>query len=214
MFAGITLRPSQPQPELPQPRSPFAGIKAGLEQTAMPTPLERAVERVARAVVDIRKLRGQGYEPLPHQKIARDDAIKGLAAVHPDAPRDLGRAFEAHPELIDEPAKGRTAATIRAMQFEADLRAEAGQRADRFVTEWRQQVERYRGFQKAGDHDAADHARSRMAGMAKSLERDPQLESLLRNRRIDLGLKPESGGGLSHDLQDYLGLSRERGIGR
>lgn len=50
--------------------------------------------------------------------------------------------------------------------------------------------------------------------MAKSLHRDPQLESLLKNRRLELGIKMPSGQSLSHELQDVLALSRSRGIGR
>jgi len=53
-----------------------------------------------------------------------------------------------------------------------------------------------------------------MTGMAKSLERDPQLESLLRNRVKELGIRSSGGASLSHDLQNWLGLSRGRGLGR
>jgi hypothetical protein len=53
-----------------------------------------------------------------------------------------------------------------------------------------------------------------MATMAKSLERDPQLESLLRNRMKELGIRPAGGASLSHDLQRWLSLSRERRLGR
>jgi hypothetical protein len=40
----------------------------------------------------------------------------------------------------------------------------------------------------------------------------PQLESLLQNRRAELGLKSTGTGSLSHDLQRHLGLSRGIGI--
>jgi hypothetical protein len=59
---------------------------------------------------------------------------------------------------------------------------------------------------------ARDEARANLSNMAKSLHRDPQLESLLQNRRADLGLKPSATGSLSHDLQQYLGRSRGMGI--
>ena len=50
--------------------------------------------------------------------------------------------------------------------------------------------------------------------MAKSLQRDPQLESLLRNRMKELGLSSQGSASLSHDLQDYLSPSRSRCLGR
>ena len=49
--------------------------------------------------------------------------------------------------------------------------------------------------------------------MAKSLHRDPQLESLLRNRVKDLGISKVGGASLSHELLNSPGLSRGRGLG-
>ena len=51
-----------------------------------------------------------------------------------------------------------------------------------------------------------------MAGMAKSLERDPQVESILRGRTRELGL--EIGMERSRDLNLSRELSRDLGIGR
>ena len=45
------------------------------------------------------------------------------------------------------------------------------------------------------------------------LERDPQVDSLLRARRRDLGLPAEMGRGVGQDLSDYLGIGRDRGLG-
>jgi hypothetical protein len=39
----------------------------------------------------------------------------------------------------------------------------------------------------------AGQVKNRMGAMAKSLERDPQVESLLRGRRAELGLPVEMG---------------------
>ncbi len=61
--------------------------------------------------------------------------------------------------------------------------------------------------------DAADRTRASLRDMAKSLQRDPQLESLLRNRRTELGLSSRAKESLSHELAEHLGLSRSRGIG-
>ena len=53
-----------------------------------------------------------------------------------------------------------------------------------------------------------------MAGLAKSLERDAQMESLLRPRarELGLGIGMEPGRGLSRELSDWFGLSRGRGL--
>ncbi|WP_232793137.1 hypothetical protein [Caulobacter hibisci] len=49
--------------------------------------------------------------------------------------------------------------------------------------------------------------------MAKSLQRDPQMESLLRGRRAELGLPPEMGRSVGQGLIEYLGIGRGRGLG-
>ena len=54
-----------------------------------------------------------------------------------------------------------------------------------------------------------------MGDMAKSLERDPQLESILADRKRDLGITFESGRRLGLELAFSRGLDlgRGRGIG-
>jgi hypothetical protein len=52
-----------------------------------------------------------------------------------------------------------------------------------------------------------------MADMAKGLERDPQMESILRNRKLELGITLESTRSLGDDLTFSLGLGRGRGLG-
>ena len=54
-----------------------------------------------------------------------------------------------------------------------------------------------------------------MGDMAKSLERDPQLESILANRKKDLGIEIDSGRRLGLELAFSHGidLGRGRGLG-
>jgi len=217
-FAG--LRPRQvPEPEpisVPKARGMFDGLRIAPTNVVVPerpSPLDRAVERFARAMVDIGRSRARGHEALPHQRVALDAAIEALETHKPGSARDLARVFEASPALIEEAAVGRTANAIRAMQLETEIRVDAGQRADRFVTEWqrlRSQRDKLPGWQ---NEDARHKVEAKMTAMGKELARDPQVESLLRNRRIELGLKPATGASLSHDIQSWLGLSRGRGIG-
>jgi hypothetical protein len=53
--------------------------------------------------------------------------------------------------------------------------------------------------------------RSAMGDMAKSLERDPQLESILASRRRDLGIAFESGHRLGQELAFAHGIDLGRG---
>lgn len=56
-----------------------------------------------------------------------------------------------------------------------------------------------------------------MSGLAKSLERDPQAESLVRNRSRELGIGQElrRGQSIARELQEEMTRSRQisRGIG-
>ena len=65
------------------------------------------------------------------------------------------------------------------------------------------------------DHEDSAAARlsDRMLGMARSLERDPQVESILRNRKLQLGLPSGSGPGIASSLADMVGRGRGRGLG-
>jgi len=53
-----------------------------------------------------------------------------------------------------------------------------------------------------------------MGDMARSLERDPQMESILANRKIELGISFETGRRLSLELAFAHGLDLGRGRGR
>jgi hypothetical protein len=68
---------------------------------------------------------------------------------------------------------------------------------------------------QAADMSGYRATRSAMGDMAKSLERDPQLESILANRKRELGISFESGRQLGQELAFAHGidLGRGRGIG-
>ena len=204
----------------PVAAAPPAGRFAGLRlKPAVPTiepvvtPLDKAVERFARATADIARMHDKGLPTLPHQRQAMDTATRALDAVRPEGARDLANLLAARPELIADAVGGRTAAVVRAMTLEAEMRIDTGRRADRFVVDWQRQARQYEALTHAQEYGAAERVREGMSQMAKSLQRDPQLESLLRNRVKELGIGTPSGASLSHDLQDWRGLSRGRGLG-
>jgi Ti-type conjugative transfer relaxase TraA len=204
-------RAPQPSP----PRNPFAGlrIKPAPAIEPQPTPLDKAIERYARAAADILRMRKANLPELPHQKIAFAEAGKVLNALRPDAARDLRSAMNADLGLVDQAASGKTAAAIRAMTLEAEVRIVSTQRAHQFVADWQQKTRELQRLDRTGDYDAAHRVKESMTDMAKSLHRDPQLESLLQNRVKELGIGKLSGASLSHELQQVPALSRGRGLG-
>ncbi len=181
---------------------------------------DKAVQRFARVAQDIVAMRDKGLQPLASQRTALGKVGAELNALRPNSFGDLRKAVNRDLSLIPEAVKGRTDRAIQAMEQQARLRIEAQRiaaanerRADGFVDQWQRQSEQYRALRKSGSAAASDKVRASLVGMAKGLERDPQLESMLANRRPQLGLDAMSTKTLSQDLQKSLGLSRGLGMG-
>lgn len=200
MFAGF--RPANPM------RQPTASARDH-DQLAQ----RQAMERHARAAADVMRMNERGLPVLAHQRRALEEAREAVGKIGPHAVKDLERAYVRDPALAGETASGRTQRAIRVLQLEAEVRADPRLRADRFVERW-QGLERQRSaLHHAGDITGAGQVRDRMGAMAKSLERDPQVDSLLRARRPELGLPAEIGQSVGQGLSDYLGIGRGRGLG-
>ncbi len=176
----------------------------------------RAIARHARAVTDIWKMRDKELPVLPHQRGELDRARAALNERRENAAKDLEQAYSRDPTLAPEAAGGRVQRAIRAMRLEAEIRADPEKRADRFVDDWRRLDRRYRAAYAEGHYQAVGRLRGDMGAMAKSLERDAQMESVLRGRRQDLGVDFDTGRKLAHDLASSVGfeMTRRLGIGR
>lgn len=211
------------------------GMFAGLKLNATPAPsmptktpvrdqdrdYVRAVERASRSAEAVLQARASGEPILEHQKVALERTSEALELIRPGASRDLQSAIQRDPALLRDSAAGRSGPLIDAMAQEARVRADPNLRADRFVDRWQQLSQDRDRFYRAGDMTGRERAGKEMAGMAKSLERDPQMESVLRGRTRDLGLEigmnrgREMGGGeLGRQLTQELGIGRDRGMSR
>lgn len=183
-----------------------------VEQTGL-SEQRRAVERYAHAAADIGQMGEQGLPVLPHQRDALNKAGKTLDAIRPHSATDLASALQRQPSLAREAADGRSQGAIRAMQLEAEIRLDPTQRADRFVNDWQRLGQTRAAMQRDGNDNGARRVAGRMADMAKALERDPQIESLLRSRTRELGLGKDIARELSRDLAASVSFERTRSIG-
>ena len=242
MFDGLKLTVSRSKvlgedaPVRPRPVK-LADVRVSgrsLDPAAARSPLDTAVERFARVTKEIVDVRRAGGKELPHELDNYRKARQELDALRPGGANDLREAFGKSYKLASEAAEGRTAGAIAAMDRQdvaraaervaaeraardrtrlaaeaKRLAAETEKRAELFVAAWKKDSARAR---EAPTYAARDEARANLTSMAKSLHRDPQLESLLHNRRAELGLKSSATASLSHDLQRHLGLSRGMGI--
>ena len=176
---------------------------------------DQAIRRHARAVAAIFQMQDEGLEARPEKVRNLREAREKVNRFDRNASRDLESAYKAEPGLATEAASGKTARTIRAMQLESELRENAPARAEKFVDDWTRLGRQREAAYRAGDYNTFHAIKDDMGAMAKSLERDPQMESVLAGRRQQLGISFEMGRGLKHDLATSIGfdLGRGRGLG-
>jgi hypothetical protein len=175
----------------------------------------RALVHHTRAVHAIIEAQEMGGDASPKQVKELQKARRAFEEVRPYGSHDAEAAYKKDTELAREAAGGRVNRAVRALQLETELRIDPSRRADRFVERW-QELGQTRWHQyQAGDMSGYKATRSAMGDMAKSLERDPQMESILANRKRELGIAFDSGRRLGHELAFTHGidLGRGRGLG-
>jgi len=173
----------------------------------------KALIRHARAVDAIFDMQERGGKANPAQVKELQQARKVFEEVRPHGSHDAEAAYKKDPELVREAAGGQVNRAIRALQLETELRTNPSRRADRFVERWQKLDHTSQRQYQSGDMSGYKATRSAMGDMAKSLERDPQLESLLANRKRELGIAFESGRRLGHELAFTHGIDLGRGLG-
>jgi hypothetical protein len=210
MFDGV--RPPADAGQGPERGAPERKVAEDPEE-ALRRARTRALVRHARAVDAIFSAQDAGGEADPAQMRDLKDARKAFEEVRPYGWRDAEAAYMKDPSLAREAGAGRVNRAIRALQLETEIRTDPQRRADRFVERW-QKLDRtsLRQYQ-AGQMSAYDATRAAMGDMAKSLQRDAQLESILANRKRELGISFESGRRLGAELAWNHGIDLGRGLG-
>ncbi len=186
-------------------------------EAALRSARTKALVRHARALDTILRSGNAEGQGGPEQMRELRDARDAFEKVRPHGWRDAEAAYAKNPELIREAATGRVNRIVLALQLETEIRTgldtDPIRRADRFVESWQKLHRTSQDQYQAGDMSGYKSTRSAMSDMAKSLERDPQLESLLANHKRALGIEVESGRRLGVELAFNHGIGRGRGIG-
>jgi len=143
------------------------------------------------------------------------DSRKAFDAVRPYGWQDAEAAYAKDESLAHEAGSGKVNRAIRALQLETEIRTSPERRADRFVERFGELKQTSERQYAAGNYSGHRSARAEMGNMAMSLERDPQMESLLEGRKKQLGISMDfdSGMRLGRQLALSHGLGRGRGIG-
>ena len=234
MFAGLKLN-ARPQPSLERGEPSQGEQRPEREGSLRPapaqdrlaerarrqSPLEQAVDRYARAYQSIDQHRREGLPVLDMQRQEMRAAGQQLDQVR-DGMKDLMRSTLQHdPEtaraMTELSGRERVAQVIDGMKRENAALQDPNVRAERFVNRW-QELQGQRRELRGWQHDEArGKVESQMNGLTKSLERDPQVDSILRNRRQELGIgqQQRKGQSIAHELQEEMtrGQRLSRGIG-
>ena len=190
------------------------------EQVRGPSPLEQAVDRYARAFDAADRNLSQDLPMLETQAQELRRAGQQLDQARPGTAALMVSTLQHDPEtmrgMIELSGRERVGHLIAGMDRERAALADPNVRADRFVERWQElegQREQLRGWQ----HDKArGKVEGQMQGLAQSLERDPQVDSILRNRRQELGIGQQmrQNEGVARELEQSLtrGRSIDRGL--
>src|SRR5579859_6387751 len=173
----------------------------------------RALVRHARAVETIFAAQELGLKASPEQVKELQKSRRAFEEVRPYGSVDAEAAYKKDPDLASEVAGGRLNRAIRALQLETELRINPDRYADRFVQRWQELDHTSQRQYQAGDMSGYRSTRSAMGDIARSLKRDPQLESILENRKRELGITFETSRRLGLELAVAHGIDLGRGRG-
>jgi Ti-type conjugative transfer relaxase TraA len=212
MFDGLRLNVAKPEQIVTTPV-----LEPQQSQTPEESPAaarDRILARHARAVQAIFEMQDRGGDATLAQVDELNAARGDLNAIRPYAARDAESAYKRDGSLAPEAAAGDTARTREQIAIEKEVRTDPEKRADRFVDRWKKLGEAADRAYEAGVNSGRKMMRGQMAEMAKSLERDPQLESVLASRKAALGITMETGRSLGAALAMEHGIDLGIGLGR
>jgi Ti-type conjugative transfer relaxase TraA len=197
-FAGLRLGAGQgaPRPILEQAPEPTpepasaSRPEAALAETRGER-LTRGLAGYARAWADAVRMGQAGLPVLPHQTAALARAGKVLEAEGASMARDAVAVLTRDPSLAGLAAGGRAADVAlfgRAVGQERRSRQALEERGRGAVRSWDALEQAHDQAAGRYEWDAAREATKKLEAFARELKRDPQLDSLLRERGRELGV--------------------------
>ncbi|RMC62524.1 Ti-type conjugative transfer relaxase TraA [Sinorhizobium meliloti] len=202
---GESLRPTPAQDRLAERVRPLSGF-------------EQAVDHYARAFSAADKQVRQDLPILETQKQELRAASERLDQARPGSHELMKSALQYDPKTVtaitELSGRERVGALVAGMDRERAALSDPNVRSDRFIQRW-QELEAERRTLTTGWHiEARAKVESQMKGLTKSLERDPQLASVLRNRSQELGIgQLRQGQNIAREMERQLTRSRSQSLG-
>jgi Ti-type conjugative transfer relaxase TraA len=228
-FAGLKLKtePVRQAADRPRERAELVPAREPPRPTAPEMEREErlrgALTGYAEAWADASRMTAAGLPVLAHQAEAMERSGQALEALAPNLLRDARAALERAPVLArDAAAPEGMAALGAAIGAERRARLDLDERGRAAVRTWNTLERSYAAAEKDYDWQAKREVGERMEAFATELKRDPQLDSLLRQRGRELGVDEGSRldqvvqareADISRTLRRDLGISLGRGMG-
>jgi hypothetical protein len=102
---------------------------------------------------------------------------------------------------------------MRAMSHEAAVRTDPALRTERFVSDWQGLSTARKQLEQQGDRAGVARVSEKLNELAKGLERDPQVEGMLRGKTRELGIDPKPERSIANELTATLTRERTRDFG-
>jgi len=221
MFDGLKLNAAstgQAKPERGERVGEALAPDRQAERLRRPSEMERAIDRYARAYDAAERNHREGLPILETQKQEVRLAGQQLDQARPGASALMVSALQHDPEaraaMQELSGRERVGQLSAGMDRERTALADPNVRAERFVQRW-QELQGERQELRGWRHDEArGQVEGQMRGMTKSLERDPQVESILRNRSQDLGIgHVRQSESLARNMEQSLARGRSQNLG-
>ena len=228
-FAGLKLKtePVRQAADRPQNRAEPVPVREPLRRTTPEMEREEqlrgALTSYAEAWADAGRMTAAGLPVMAHQAEAMERSGQALEALAPNLLRDTRAALERAPVLARDAGTAEGMAALgAAIGAERRARLDLDERGRAAVRTWNTLERSYTAAEKDYDWQARREVGERMEAFATELKRDPQLDSLLRQRGRELGVDEGSRldqvvqareADISRTLRRDLGISLGRGMG-
>ena len=175
--------------------------------------LERAVDGYTRAMETCVRLGEAGQAMFPEHQAALEAAGRTLEALRPGAQRDFHSALDHDPQfrqaIVQLSGRGRSAELVAGMDRERQLTADPNVRATRLVERWNGLEAQHKQLRSHSQEAARGEVEGQMRKVAEAIGRDPQVESVLRNRAEALGIGSHSQLGRALEGEDVAKALRQ-----
>ncbi|BCH68447.1 Ti-type conjugative transfer relaxase TraA (plasmid) [Agrobacterium vitis] len=221
MFAGLKLKGTQERvaPEREDAQRPAPEQDRLAERLRQSSSFEQSVDRFARAWTAMEKMDREGLPVLEGQKTELRQASHQLDGQRPGASALMVSAMQYDPQteraMHELTGRERVGQLVAGLDRERAAQADPNVRADRLINRWQELQEERQGLRGWQNDDARGKVEGQMRQVATTLERDPQVESIVRGRSQEIGIsRVDQEQNIARAMEQQLSRGRSQGIER